>query len=181
MLRPLSATRRASGMIVEDLEVFQSILPSRGALLALDFGLKRVGIAASTNDRSLAFALSVLERGNLRTDFSFLCELFSDRCAVAWVLGLPLSQTGKESAMSVETRRFATRLVAGQKPQAPLLLFDERFTSSIVERARRDENETRRGGVTRVNKVKKKAIDSAAATLLLQNCLDALANCVCKE
>ena len=151
-----------SPCVYESLEGFFAQLPERGVLLALDFGTKRIGIAASTAERSLAVALPVLWRKSLRSDLNVLRQLFVERAAVGWVVGLPLSLSGKESAMSVEVRRFVEKLSA-KNPQ-PLLLFDERLTSALVERAAR---ETFGRNIKR-----KKPLDSQAATLLLQNCLE---------
>ncbi len=148
--------------VYESLEDFFARLPKRGSLLALDFGTKRIGVAASTVERRLAVALPVLWRKNLRSDLDFLQRLFAERDAVAWVVGLPLSLSGKESAMSSEVRRFVEKLLA--KNPHPLLLFDERLTSALVERAAR---ETFGRNIQR-----KKPLDSQAATLLLQNCLE---------
>ena len=155
-----------SPCVYESLEDFFAQLPERGVLLALDFGRRRIGIAASTAERSLAVALPVLWRKNLRVDLGFLRHLFAERAAVGWVVGLPLSLSGKESAMSCEVRHFVEKLSA-KNPQ-PLLLFDERFTSALVERAAREV-----GG----RNIKKATVDSQAATLLLQNCLEVSRTC----
>ena len=151
-----------SSCVYENLESFFACLPSRGVLLALDFGTRRIGMAASTTERRLAVALPILTRKNLRTDLDVLRGLFVEREAVGWVVGLPLSLSGKESAMSVEVRRFVEKLLA-KNPQ-PLLLFDERLTSALVERAARE--------ATGKDVRRKQNLDSQAATLLLQNCLE---------
>ena len=161
------ASQETSPFVHENLEDFFASLPPRGVLLALDFGIRRIGLAVSTAERSLAVALPVLWRKNFRVDLDFLRRSFDERKAVGWVVGLPLSLSGKESAMSSEVRRFVEKLLA-KSPQ-PLLLFDERFTSALVERAAREAG----GG-----RIKRKTtIDSQAATLLLQNCLEVSKTC----
>ena len=156
-----------SPSVYESPEDFFAILPQQGTLLALDFGRRRIGCAASTAKRSLAVALPVLWRKNLRVDLDFLRRLFAERAAVGWVVGLPLSLSGKESAMSVEVRNFVEKLL--KKDPQPLLLFDERFTSALVERAARE--------VFGRNVKRKTTVDSQAATLLLQNCLEVSRTC----
>ncbi len=188
-MQPLNAKQSATRIIVDDTNAFRALIhtnkeddakSNNGALLALDFGLKRIGIAVSTSQRNIAVALPILQRQNQAEDLLFLRKLFAERSCKAWVLGLPLSQSGKESAMSLEVRRFAIKLIASQNPQAPLLLFDERFTSALIQRIRgnaigmeMDRKAIKSARMTRKTK-KKIAIDSAVATLLLQNCLCAL-------
>ena len=186
-MQPLTAKQSAEKIIVDDVDAFRALIHinqeadeknRKGTLLALDFGLKRIGVAISTSQRNVAVALPILQRKNRAEDFLFLRKLFAQRNCIGWVLGLPLSQSGKESAMSLEVRLFAIKLIAAQNPQAPLLLFDERFTSALVQRV--SGNEVRIGTDVKVVKSaqtarrakKKIAIDSAVATLLLQNCLD---------
>ncbi len=153
---------QTSPFVHESPEDFFALLPQRGVLLALDFGRRRIGCAASTAKRSLAVTLPVLWRKNLRVDLDVLRRLFAERAAVGWVVGLPLSLSGKESAMSVEVRNFVEKLL--MKDPHPLLLFDERFTSALVERAARE--------VFGRDAKRKTTVDSQAATLLLQNCLE---------
>ncbi len=191
-MQPLSAKQSATKIIVDDINAFRAFIAEtqkeadakthKGTLLALDFGLKRIGVAVSTSQSNIAVALPVLQRKNQAEDLLFLRKLFAERGCMAWVLGLPLSQSGKESAMSLEVRRFAIKLVAAQNPQAPLLLFDERFTSALVQRLSgntvsvgTDRKVIKSARARTAQRAKKKiAIDSAVATLLLQDCLRAL-------
>jgi putative Holliday junction resolvase len=68
------------------------------------------------------------------------------------VVGLPLSLSGRDSAQTAETRRFAAKLAAALS--VPVELYDERFTTSLAAQA---------GGTT--------SLDSRAAAVLLDEWL----------
>src|SRR2546425_8759026 len=96
-------------------------------VLAIDFGLKRLGLAVSDPLGITAQGLPTLERTRMADDLMRLQKLAGEYSAETVVLGNPLSQSGKETAMSRKVAEFAERL--RQRLKCPVELWDERLRS----------------------------------------------------
>lgn len=133
----------------------------RGALLAIDYGTKRIGLAVCDPDRIIASPL-----GTTPNDFSmegYFRELFQGSRFVAIVVGLPLHASGEESPMSEAARKFAAWVADLAK--LPVMMWDERYTSHAAEGLLLD---------AKLSKQKRKArVDRVAAQMILQSFLEA--------
>jgi len=140
-------------------------LPPRGALIGLDLGTKRIGVAASDPDRKLATAVETVARKTFSVDAKRLLALAAERNAVGLVLGLPLNMDGSEGPRAQSTRAFARNL--GKLTELPIALWDERLSTAAVERdlIAADVSRQKRAAV----------IDQHAAAFILQGALDRLA------
>ncbi len=141
-----------------------SKLPETGALLGLDPGTKTVGIAASDPGRLIASGICTQRRGKFTADATAIFEYYDERECVGIVLGLPIQMDGKEGPRAQSVRAFARNLLA--RRDVPILLWDERLSTSAVERTLIDAN-------TRRSK-RKEVIDKLAAIYILQGALDFL-------
>jgi putative Holliday junction resolvase len=121
-------------------------------VLALDYGAARCGVAVSDPTGTLATPLEPVLRPASKRGFAALVALVTSSAAERVVIGLPLSLSGGDSAQTRETRAFAARLAAAVA--VPVELYDERFTTTLAERA---------GGAG--------ALDSRAAAVLLEEWL----------
>ncbi len=79
------------------------------------------------------------------------------------IIGYPLLLSGKRGFMAEDVEKF--KEVLEKLVVIPVILWDERLTSSQAERVLKE------GKLSRKNRVKK--VDSAAATIILQSYLDA--------
>jgi putative Holliday junction resolvase len=134
-----------------------------GRILALDFGLRRVGAALSDPDRQIATPLEVFERATDAIEARHYRELVADERVDRIVVGLPVHGHGGESALSTQARAWGARIAAACG--VPVVFFDERFTSREAEARLRD------AGVKA--SARKGRIDMVAAQILLQDYLDA--------
>lgn len=102
-----------------------------GRILALDFGLKRVGAAISDRDRAIASPLEVYSRRNEPLDASHYKALVSEEEVDRIVIGLPVHTSGQASAMSEQARTWGKWLerVCGRE----VVFFDERYTTNEAE------------------------------------------------
>jgi putative Holliday junction resolvase len=129
--------------------------------LGLDYGLRRIGLAASDPAGSLAFAVGTHVEGRDGSVLTRLGELITARQVVGLVLGLPLTADGREGDMAARVRKFAARLTA--EFGLEVILWDERFSSAEADRwlegASRPVKEDR---------------DALAAQIILQSYLDSL-------
>jgi putative pre-16S rRNA nuclease len=135
-------------------------------ILAIDFGMKRMGLAISDALGITAQGLKTLQRTNMENDLRAIQDLVEEYSAERVILGNPLSHSGTETAMSQRVAAFADKL--RRRLNCPVELSDERLTSVQANRMLRESGmglEKRRA-----------AVDRVAVTLLLQGYLDRLAN-----
>jgi putative Holliday junction resolvase len=124
-------------------------MPERSArtVLAFDFGLKRIGVAVGEPELGTAHPLPAIAAPG----FDSIGKLVAEWRPAQLVVGLPVAEQG-EHALAKRVERFARQLEG--RFHLPVARVDERFTSVEAESLLRG--------------VKKKAIDSVAAQLLLE-------------
>ncbi len=134
----------------------------RGAVLALDVGEARIGVARAERGSMLAFGRGAIERTNLRADIAAVRELAEREGATLIVVGLPVRTDGRDSAQAKRVRSFADGL---QKAGLQTELEDERFTTQLANRKLIE------GGAPRRERRRKGRIDELSATLILETYL----------
>lgn len=135
-------------------------------VLAIDFGMRRMGLAVSDALGITAQGLPTLSRTRLDDDLQKIQELTEDYSTERVIVGNPLGHGGGETTMSRHAAEFAEKL--RRRVNCPVLLWDERLTSVQANRALRDF------GLTLGKR--QRAVDRVAAMLLLQSYLDFLSN-----
>jgi putative Holliday junction resolvase len=133
------------------------------AILGIDFGSRRLGLAVSDESERIALPLPPMESAGVKKDLVALGSLVRERAVDRIVVGLPLGLDGRSGPQAEAARRFAKALQEGLA--LPVDLFDERFSSREADLAL--ESTGRRG-----RKKKKAMIDSVAATVLLRTFLE---------
>ena len=104
-----------------------------GYVLAFDFGLRHVGVAAGQSVTGTASPVTTLRASNGRPDWSEVTELVRAWKPRALVVGLPLNMDDTESEMSERARDFAAALE--RRTGIPTELVDERLTTREANRA----------------------------------------------
>lgn len=131
--------------------------------LALDLGDKRTGVAVSDALQLTAQGL-VSIKGTVRVNWlDELDLLFKQYDVGAIVLGFPRNMNGSVGEKGEKAKRVAQMLQT--RYQIPVHLWDERLSTSAVERTLLEADMSR-------NK-RKKVIDKMAASWILQGFLDA--------
>jgi len=102
-------------------------------VLALDHGSVRCGVAVSDPTGTLATPVGIVERPDTNRGLERVVALVREYEASVVVVGLPLSLGGADSAQTGEARAFAARL--RQRLDVPVELYDERFTTTLAQRA----------------------------------------------
>ena len=131
--------------------------------MALDVGLKTVGIAVSDPLGIIAQGITTIRRTSLRADLHALDALIAEHAVDRLVVGWPLQPNGRPGAMTRIVERFADAVAA--RTGLPVERWDERMTSRQAERALIE------GGARRAKR--RQVVDKVAATLILQSWLDA--------
>jgi putative Holliday junction resolvase len=142
----------------------RAALPEGGVLLGLDLGTKTIGTALSDAGWRFATAGKTLPRGKFSRDLEALRTLASERRVAGIVIGLPLNMDGSEGPRAQSARAYARNLAP---LGLPLLLWDERWSTTSAERDLIAQDMSRAKRAER--------IDSHAAAVILQAALDALA------
>jgi putative Holliday junction resolvase len=119
-------------------------------VLAFDFGLKRIGVAVGEPELRTAHPLPAVAA------FSQIEKLVDEWKPAGLVVGLPTSVQGTPHAMTRQAEDFARRLE--KRFKLPVTRVDERYTSVEAE--------------SRLKGLKKKAVDSVAAQLILEQYFD---------
>jgi putative holliday junction resolvase len=137
-----------------------------GRIAAIDFGKVRIGLAISDEMRIIAQPLETIKAGKdlTQTAQSIAHALAYYKNLDAVVIGLPLLLNGSEGEMAQGVRSFAK--VLEQVLPLPMIFWDERLTSSGVERMLMDFNVSR--------KKRASLSDALSAVSILQNYLDSL-------
>jgi len=102
-------------------------------VLALDHGSARCGVAVSDPTGTLATPVGIVEWPDTRRGLERVVALVREHDASVVVVGLPLSLAGGDSAQTGEARAFAARL--RERLDVPVELYDERFTTTLAQRA----------------------------------------------
>ncbi|MEA1958383.1 MAG: Holliday junction resolvase RuvX [Chloroflexota bacterium] len=130
------------------------------AILGLDVGGKRIGVALSTG--LIAVPLTVIESAGGDEDFNRVLALADEYDAERIVVGLPRSMDGSIGSQAESVIEFSKGLA--KRTDIPIDTCDERLTTVTAERLLR-EGGARRG--------KRKAnIDAMAASVILQAYID---------
>ena len=133
-----------------------------GRILAIDYGMKRTGIAVTDSSRIIATALETVPTDQL---FKFLMGYFQKEPVDQLVVGFPKRLDNTDTDMTPEVRKLAESL-SDKFPDKPVALIDERFTSSMAKQAMLD------GGMKKKERRVKGNVDMISAVLILQSYME---------
>ncbi len=131
-------------------------------ILAIDYGMKRTGLAVTDPMRIIATALDAVESDKL---FSFLESYFQREQVDQLVVGMPKRLNNEDTDMTAAVRKLIADLQV-KFPDKPVARVDERFTSSIAMQSMID------GGMSKKDRRVKGNVDKISATLILQSYLE---------
>jgi len=148
------------------------------AVLGIDLGDRRVGVAVSDPGGAIAFPLTVLDGSNRSALLRAVEDLVREKEAERVVVGLPRNMNGTLGERAEIVLAFREELAA--RLDVPVETWDERLTSVQAERVIRtgEGRETEKGGRPRRRGGKKRRppekarVDRIAAVLILQSWLD---------
>ena len=131
-------------------------------LVGIDYGRKRVGVAVSDPLRIFASALETVPSAKI---IEYLQNYAAAQPIERFVVGYPVNLDGRPSEAAKDVDAFLN-LLRKKFPAVPVSLEDERFTSVLAHRAMID------GGVRKMDRRDKSAVDKVSAALILQTYLD---------
>lgn len=131
-------------------------------IVALDFGLKRTGIALTDEMNIIASGLTTVDSRELMT---YLKNLVETKNIGTIVLGEP-KRLNLEDSHSSENVRLLKEALDKEFPLLTIALVDERFTSKMAIQT------MHLGGLSKKQKKNKALIDEISATIILQSYLE---------
>lgn len=129
-----------------------------GRILAIDYGLKRTGIAVTDPLRIIATGLTTIPSGEL---IQFLKEYFAREQVDRVIIGLPTNLDDSDTH-GTPLVRAAIKKLQKAFPTMPVQTVDERYTSKLASRAMIDM------GMKKKQRQSKELVDQIAATIMLQ-------------
>jgi putative Holliday junction resolvase len=138
-------------------------------ILAIDHGVRKIGLALSDETGLVARPLTVLIHRSAAEDAAAIARLAEAEGVSRIVVGLPLDDDGEAGPRARRVRRWAEAVQ--QQCQLPLDYWDESFSTSTVagESRRRRRSHSRRSA----GRAASGADDAEAAAVILQEYLDA--------
>ena len=133
-----------------------------GQILAVDFGKKRCGLAATDDLRIIASGLDTVETSVL---MEYLRKYFEKNSVDEVVIGLPMDLKGNMSEVEQDIQKFIEEF-KNEFPEVSVVRFDERFTSKIASYF------ISQSGKNKKQRQEKGLIDKVSATLILQQYLE---------
>lgn len=130
-------------------------------IVAIDFGMKRCGLAISNDTKTMALPWTTVTP---ETVVSTIQKRKDEIESI--IMGLPLLMNGTKADMAKTVEAFAKKLEIALG--LPVVLVDERLSSKHAESALRETGQNR--------KERSKKTDETAATFLLQSYLDSKRN-----
>ncbi|MGL4780576.1 MAG: Holliday junction resolvase RuvX [Bacteroidales bacterium] len=133
-----------------------------GRIVAIDYGQKRCGVAATDILGMIPGGLGTVSATDL---MKFLKEYTSKEPVDLFVLGLPKRLNNEPSQSMQYIEAFVEKLRI-EIPHIPIEFVDERFTSKLAQQAMIT------GGLKKKDRQKKELVDEISAVIILQSYLD---------
>jgi len=128
-------------------------------ILAIDYGMKRCGIAVTDPLQIIASPLETVSTSEI---LEYLKKYFSDKEVEILVIGMPFQSDKSESVIAPKIRSFI-RVLKNNFPSLAIHEVDESYTSKMAM------DTLIRGGMKKKDRRKKGNIDKVSAAIILQS------------
>lgn len=132
---------------------------SKKRIVAIDFGLKRTGLAITDENNIIASGLTTVATKEL---MEYLIQLVTAKNVGTFVLGEPKRLNMEDSHSSENVRLFKSALEK-EFPDLKIVMMDERFTSKMAKQSIIDS------GIKKNKRKNKELVDEVSATIILQS------------
>ncbi len=131
-------------------------------ILAIDYGMKRTGIAVTDELQIIATSLDTVETPKL---FEFLGKYLSENNVQEIVVGLPMRMHGEVGQLETKIQKFISKFKE-KHPTIPVFRQDESFTSKMASQVIFES------GAKKKKRRDKSLIDKVSATIILQSFME---------
>ena len=133
-----------------------------GRVLAIDYGVRRTGLAVTDPLQIIAGGLATVATHEL---MGYLRQYVEREGVERFVMGLPKQTNGRDSDNLPRVRAFADKLRT-QFPDIPVDMWDERYTSVLAHQTMLD------GGLGKKARQNKALVDEISAVIILQGWME---------
>lgn len=137
-----------------------------GRIMGIDYGRKRTGVAVTDPLQIIAGNLATVPTHTL---LQYIKDYVARESVDRIVIGQPSQLNGEPSESMKYITPFVNRL-RKELPDMPVVMYDERFTSTIAHQAMID------GGMKKSDRRDKSRVDAIAATIILNDYLQSRYN-----
>ena len=130
-------------------------------IIAIDYGLKRTGLAVTDPLQIIATGLTTLPSHEV---IKFLKEYFQKEEVELVIVGEPKNLDDTDTHATPIVKRFVKKIMK-EFPSMRIITVDERYTSKMASRAMIDM------GMKKMQRRDKSLVDEIAATMMLQEYL----------
>ncbi len=138
------------------------LLDNPKRILAIDYGIKRIGIAIS--DPLKIFAIPLITLENNKNFWNEFLSIIKNYNIEKIILGYPLKENGNKSHITVQVEKFLSEL--NTKIKIPVTLVDERYSSAIATEQIMEVVKSRK------KRRDKSLVDKKAAAVILSDFLN---------
>jgi putative holliday junction resolvase len=140
--------------------------PTVSTIVAIDFGLRRIGVASGDTLTRSARPRGAIGNGPAGPDWAALQRILDDVRPARIAVGEPYNADGSASPLTETARRFATELQ--KRSSLPVDLVDERWSSQDAEERLR----AARASGLKTRRVSAADVDAEAAAVILERWFD---------
>ena len=133
-----------------------------GRVLAIDYGVRRTGLAVTDPLQIIPGGLTTVETPKLIT---FLKDYLARESVERFVVGLPKQTNGQDSDNLPRVQAFVEQLKK-TFPAVPVAMWAERYTSVLAQQA------ILQSGIGKMARRNKALVDEVSATIILQGWME---------
>ncbi len=137
-----------------------------GRILAIDYGQKRIGLAATDELQLISTGLTTV---HVKDIWSFLDDYLKKEKVECIVVGEPKDLMNRPSDSTRYIEPFVNQFKK-KYPQVSLVRFDERFTSKMAH------DTMLVGGLSKTKRQDKSLVNTISATIILQSYMESISN-----
>ena len=135
-----------------------------GRVLAIDYGVRRTGLAVTDPLQIIPGGLTTVETPQL---MAYLRGYLSRENVERFVVGMPKQTNGRDSENLPRVQAFVAQLKKAF-PSVPVDMWDERYTSVLAQQA------ILQSGIGKMARRNKALVDEVSATIILQGWMEHL-------
>ena len=151
-------------MITNTLQELYRLLKKNHTIMAIDYGEKKVGIAISNPNHTIAMPIGIIRQHKEDGKIREILNIIQKHYVGGIILGLPVRMNGELDSGCIQVRKFAELLQS--QSDLPIYFQDERLTSKEADNILKSFNIKR--------KVRNSIDDAISASLILETTLKML-------
>ena len=133
-----------------------------GRIIAIDYGVRRTGIAVTDPLQIIANGLTTVDTRQL---LAFIQDYVKRETVERFVIGRPMQTNGRESENLKNVEKFVEQLQKAL-PNIPVTWWDERYTSVLAHQTMLES------GIGKMARRNKALVDEISACIILQGWME---------